>query len=137
MRLALYLFCVTSMFVAAHTVRLDDCGRAYCVTQTVPLTNFTPHGISAWEESPWLGVSLNAFAEDVAIWFARYLPTPERSPEVTSDEPKLAKKPAVPSGDLSLASYVRGLRGLHSFEYSPVEVPTVAPEDLVIAPQQE
>lgn len=124
------------MLVSAHTLRLDDCGRAYCVTQTIPLTNFTPQGVSVWEEHPTLGVALNAFAENVTTWFARFIPAPERFPETASEETRPAKRPLVPSGDLSLAGYLRGLRGLNSFEYSPVEVQPIAPEDLIIAPQQ-
>lgn len=123
------------MAVSAHTVRLDDCGRAYCVTQTIPLTNFTPQGVSVWEDRPMLGAALNAFAEDVTTWFARFLPAQERT-VATPEVAKSAKKALPIYGDSSLASYVRGLRGLNSFEYAPVEVQPIAAEDLVIAPQQ-
>lgn len=118
------------MLVSAHTVRLDD-----CVTQTISLTNFTVQGVSEWEEHPTLGVALNAFAEKASTWFARFLPAPER-PLAPAEEPKPARKTPVVYGDASLASYVRGLRGLSSYEYTPVEVHPVAAEDLIIAPQQ-
>lgn len=121
------------MVGSANTVRLGDCGTAHCITQTVSLTNFTPQGVSDWDLAPSLGVALNRFAEDAGAWLARFLPARERPVVATViEEPKAPKKAPVVYGDSSLASYVRGLRGLHSYEYEPVEVKLIDAEALVI-----
>jgi len=117
------------MLVSANSVRLDDCGAAYC--KVTPLTNFTQQGVLDWEETPQLGAATNRYAEAVIAWSAQFLPKPEQTPSAAKiEEPKAARKVPVVHGDASLASYLRGLRGLHSYEYTPAEVPqvTITPE---------
>ncbi|MBM3765504.1 MAG: hypothetical protein FJW32_08940 [Acidobacteria bacterium] len=130
MRLAwIFLFCAFSMLVSANSVRLDDCGAAYC--KVTPLTNFTQQGVLDWEQTPQLGAATNRYAEDVIAWSAQFLPKPEQTSIAKKiEEPKAAKKAPVVHGDASLASYVRAMRGLHTYEYTPVEIPqvTITPE---------